>query len=232
VRDLTSAKAMAAIVAALGDWGQRIVFIGGAVAPLLQTDPPLPRVRPTDDVDAIAATLSYPDYGKLEQALRDAGFKHGGVTGHATHAHRWYTPDGTKFDLVPYGDHLGASGNQWDEIAARDAVSTIIDGVEVRHVSATGFLVLKWAAYVDRGASNPIGSEDIEDILGVLASRPTILGEITAASAQVRTYLRDCATALIAHPDFADALDAHLSPALNRAAVVASVRTTLKTIAV
>lgn len=102
---------MAAIVAALDDWGQRIVFIGGAVAPLLQTDPPLPRVRPTDDVDAIAATLSYSDYGKLEQALRDAGFKHGGVTGHATHAHRWYTPDGTKFDLVPYGDHLGTNGN-------------------------------------------------------------------------------------------------------------------------
>jgi hypothetical protein len=222
---------MAAIVAALGDWGQRIVFIGGAVAPLLQTDPPLPRVRPTDDVDAIAATLSYPDYGKLEQALRDAGFKHGGVTGHATHAHRWYTPDGTKFDLVPYGDHLGASGNQWDEIAANDAVSTIVDGVEVRHVSATGFLVLKWAAYADRGANNPVGSEDIEDILAVLASRPSILGEIAAASDRVRTYLRDCATTLIAHPDFADALDAHLGPALNRAAVIASVRTTLKTIA-
>jgi hypothetical protein len=220
---------MAAIVAALGDWGQRIVFIGGAVAPLLQTDPPLPRVRPTDDVDAIAATLSYPDYGKLEQALRDAGFKHGGVTGHATHAHRWYTPDGTKFDLVPYGDHLGASGNQWDEIAANDAVSTIVDGVEVRHVSATGFLVLKWAAYADRGANNPVGSEDIEDILAVLASRPSILGEIAAASDRVRTYLRDCATTLIAHPDFADA--AHLGPALNRAAVIASVRTTLKTIA-
>ena len=61
MRDPASAKAMAAIVTALGEWGQRIVFIGGAVAPLLQTDPPLPRVRPTDDVDAIAATLSYPD---------------------------------------------------------------------------------------------------------------------------------------------------------------------------
>jgi hypothetical protein len=65
----------------------------------------------------------------------------------------------------------------------------------------------------------------------VLASRPSILGEIAGASYQVRTYLGDCATALISHPDCADALDAHLGPAQNRASVVASVRTTLKTIA-
>jgi hypothetical protein len=37
----------------------RIVFIGGAIAPLLQVEPPFGSARPTGDVDAIAVTVSY-----------------------------------------------------------------------------------------------------------------------------------------------------------------------------
>jgi predicted nucleotidyltransferase len=225
---------MAEIAKALGDWGPRVVFIGGAVAPLLQTEPPLPRVRATDDVDAVAATASYAEYVRLEEALRELGFKHAGVLARddrTQHAHCWIAPNGTAFDLVPFGDHLGASGNKWDSVAVETAVSVQIDGVELRHVSAPGFLVLKWAAYTDRGADYPIGSDDIEDILAVIASRPSILQEIEAASDEIRGYLRANAAALMAHPDFADTLDAPLTPAANRVEVVASVRRILSAMA-
>lgn len=229
-----SVHAMAEIATALGDWGHRVVFIGGAVAPLLQTDPPLPRVRATDDVDAVAATVSYAEYTRLEQALRDSGFRHGGVLGRddrTLHAHRWIAPNGTVFDLVPFGDHLGASGHTWDAVAVETAISVRIDGVELRHVSASGFLVLKWAAYSDRGADYPIGSDDIEDLLAVIASRPSLLNEIKASSDEIRGYLRTSAAALLAHPDFADTMDAHLNPAANRIEVIASVRQILSAIA-
>jgi predicted nucleotidyltransferase len=210
------------------------VFIGGAIAPLLQSDPPFPRVRPTDDVDAVAATTSYADSAALEGALRNLGFRHGGLAGGAEsrhHAHRWYAPDGTPFDLVPQGEHLGASGNKWDAVAVRTAVSITIEGVTIRHVSAPGFLVLKWAAYVDRGHDNPMASTDLEDILALLASRPTILDEIATTPDDIRAYLRDRATALIAHADYADVLDAHLNNAVHRAEVIRAVRRTLEVIA-
>jgi len=39
----------------------RIAFVGGCVTGLLLTDPAAPPVRPTLDVDAIAAIASYTD---------------------------------------------------------------------------------------------------------------------------------------------------------------------------
>ncbi len=223
---------MAAIAAALGVWNEKIVFIGGAIAPLLQTDPPMPRVRATDDIDAIVATVTYADQGKLEGVLRDAGFKHAvGTEARQHHAHRWISPTGMPFDLVPTGNHLGTTGNPWDRVAFDTAVRTVIHGVEIRHASAPGFLVLKWEAYKDRGSDNPRVSTDIEDILAVLASRPAILAEIAASPVHIRSYLRTGAATLLAHQDYADSLDAHLNSAANRIAVITRVRKILSEIA-
>lgn len=57
---------------ALGDLRERVVFIGGSVAPILQTDPPFDRARPTKDVDAIASTASYGDFAALGDACGSA----------------------------------------------------------------------------------------------------------------------------------------------------------------
>lgn len=222
------------IAVALGPWRERVVFIGGAIAPLLQTEPPFPHVRPTDDVDAVATTVKYTEHAQLEQFLRDAGFRHAGVMGtdHRTqHAHRWVSPAGVLFDLVPSGEHLGASGNKWDAIALEAAVRTVVGGVEIRHVNAPGFLVLKWAAYLDRGANKPMDSEDIEDIVALLVSRPLIVEEIAAASGHIGRFLKDRAAEFISDADFADSLDAHLNNAENRIQVTDIARKTLQAIA-
>ncbi len=229
-----SITAIVSVALALGAWRDRVVFIGGAIAPLLQTDPPFPHVRATDDVDAVATTVNYTEHAKLEQFLRDAGFRHASLMGtdrQTPHAHRWVSPTGVLFDLVPFGEHLGASGNKWDAIAVQTAVRTVVDGVEVRHVSAPGFLVLKWAAYLDRGSNEPMDSADIEDIVAVLVSRPLILEEITAASDEIRQFLKESAAELISHIDFADSLDAHLNNAENRIQVTDIARKTLQAIA-
>src|SRR5690554_4283743 len=52
-----------------------VVFIGGAVLPLLITDPAAYLVRPTDDVDVIVEVASRPDYDNLEAELRERGFR-------------------------------------------------------------------------------------------------------------------------------------------------------------
>jgi predicted nucleotidyltransferase len=212
---------VAAVARALGELRERVVFIGGAIAPLLQQEPPYPVSRPTDDVDAIAVTTSYADFDRLQERLRSKQFKE---MPDAEHAHRWSAPDaeGTKFDLVPVGQHLGASGNPWDEAALASAVETEIEpGLVIRHVSAPGFLALKFAAFQDRGSDDPYTSHDLEDIFALIASRPGIVAEIASAPPEIRAFLIEWVRRLTARDDLDDLLPAHLgNVARTRAATV------------
>lgn len=45
-----------------GDLKERMVFLGGAATSLLVTDPALPHIRTTFDVDVIVEVLSRMDY--------------------------------------------------------------------------------------------------------------------------------------------------------------------------
>lgn len=51
-----------------------MVFVGGAVAGLLITDPAMPAIRPTEDVDMICRAVVRADYYRVEAALRERGF--------------------------------------------------------------------------------------------------------------------------------------------------------------
>jgi predicted nucleotidyltransferase len=187
---------VAAVAADLGDLAARVVFIGGAVAPLLQTNPPFPRARVTSDVDGVVASGSYAESERLHRELARRGFRR--AIRDTRHVHRWICPSGIPFDLVPAGKHLGGSGNPWDVLAIETAVEVTIGGIAIRHVSAPGFLAQKWAAHHDRGREDPLGSHDLEDILAVLASRPAILEEVAAAPAALRAYVAAQATGFLA----------------------------------
>ena len=58
----------------LGSLRERVVFLGGAATSLLITDPALPHIRTTLDVDVIVEVLSRMDYYRLEESLRKLGF--------------------------------------------------------------------------------------------------------------------------------------------------------------
>ncbi len=98
---------VAAVAVALGDLRERVVFIGGAIAPLLQTNPPFPRARPTSDVDGVIATTVYAEAQHFHDALVARGFRRDLTD--PRHAHRWIAPHGVPFDLVPTGALLGGS---------------------------------------------------------------------------------------------------------------------------
>jgi predicted nucleotidyltransferase len=188
-REHPSVQRLARVARALGPLNARLVFIGGAVAPILQTHSPFSSARVTRDVDGVAATISASDHAVLQDALRARGFREGTME---AHAHRWIAPDGSLFDLVPAGDHLGASGQLWDQLAIQTATELQLEpDLSVRHVNAPVFLALKFAAYHDRGASDPFASHDLEDIVGVIASRPAIEREVQHAPDSVRTFVRE-----------------------------------------
>lgn len=53
-----------------------LVFVGGAVAGLLITDPAMPAIRPTEDVDLLVQALTLADYHRVEKTLAARGFVH------------------------------------------------------------------------------------------------------------------------------------------------------------
>lgn len=220
---------LAAVARELGELRGQVVFIGGAILPLLQMRPPFAGARPTSDVDAVALTDSYAADGRLAAALRTGGFTH---RPDGQHMHRWYGPSGVPFDLVPVGDHPGSAGNPWDIVAARTAVETAIQpGLIIRHASAPALLALKWSAHADRGADDVLASHDLEDICALIASRPGLLEECAAAERPTRAFLADSARAFLALPFADDALAGHLNNATDAPTVIASVRERLDAMA-
>jgi hypothetical protein len=219
-----STQRIGRVVVALGPLANDVVFIGGAIAPLLQTDPPFAGSRPTKDVDGVVASSSYTDAGTLHETLRQLGFVQ--PPDQDRHIHRWKSPgqDGDLLDLVPAGEHPGGSGQLWDRIALESSIVTELDGgVSVRHASACAFMGLKWAAFDDRGAADPTGSHDLEDILALVASRPTLAEEVAAAGDTLRREIVGRARQLLADPWLQDLLAAHLNNAEDRAYAIRTV---------
>ncbi len=58
----------------LGALLERVVFLGGSATGLLITDPAVPDVRMTQDVDMIVEAATWLEYHRLEQALLEKGF--------------------------------------------------------------------------------------------------------------------------------------------------------------
>ncbi len=225
-----SVQRLARVALALGELRERVVFIGGAVAPLLQTEKVLPGTRVTKDVDAVCLSASYTQYASAQAELRSRGFRED--TSSLGHIHRWHSPDGDVLDLVPAGEHLGASGQEWD-IAALETSETlqVANGVEIRVVSASVFLALKFAAHYDRGRDDARSSQDLEDIVALLASRPTIVNEVASCPPNVRTFLISNCQGLLNDPYLEDVIAAHLGNAFDPATSARVVRDRISQIA-
>lgn len=190
-----SVERIISLVRELGTLADDVVFIGGAIAPLLHTDSPLPSPRATKDVDGVVASRDYDDLERLHDALRNRGFRHD--VSHTAHVHRWVAPSGELFDLVPSGSHLGGSGNERDAAAIASATTVRMDGVTFRHACAPAFIAMKIGAFNDRGGGDARSSHDIEDVVALIASRSTIVSDVDAADSPVRSRVRSFASNLL-----------------------------------
>jgi hypothetical protein len=127
--------------------------------------------------------------------------------------HRWRSPAAIPFDLVPAGDHPGGSRSDWDALALKGPVVLSIDGVVIRHVPAAIFVAMKLGAYADRGNGNVHASHDIEDVIALMASRPSIVDDVRGAHAKVRKNVARFAAALAASGIAEDVVAGHLNNA-------------------
>ncbi len=190
----------------LGDLAEEVVFVGGSAAGLLITDPAIPDVRPTMDIDVIVEIGSRGDYYRLQDRLRERGFReavdepvlcrfrHGSII----------------LDVMPTDPDILGFANRWYDAAARNAQTLEIDGVWLRAVTPAYFLATKLEAFHGRGKRDFMASHDMEDIIAVLDGRLGIVEDVRDADEDVRQYLADECAALLGDGDFMDALSGHL----------------------
>jgi hypothetical protein len=204
-----SAEPVIRVAEALGPLLPEVVFLGGAILPLLLTDPAAPPARGTEDVDVVLESHSRVHYYRFESALRERGFRNDSSDG--APVCRWIV-QGIKLDVMPVDPVILGFSNPWYPEALSSAVPMeLAPGITIRLASSAAFLATKFAAFLDprRGGGDFVASRDLEDILSLVDGRPELDGEIRTASPTLRAFLGKTIADLLHQRRFLDALPGH-----------------------
>ena len=194
----------------LGELKDKVVFVGGCATGLFITDPAMPDVRVTQDVDVIVEVTSRREYYRLEKELRKRGFRQDMQEG--APICRWLI-DTIKVDVMPTQSDILGFTNRWYLPAIRHSVRVEIEKtLTIQLVAPAYFLATKIEAFGGRGSGDYMASHDIEDIIAVLDGRPEIVTEISNSSDNLKKFLADTFRLLLANSEFRDAIPGHLPP--------------------
>lgn len=192
------------IAEALGELREQVVFVGGAVAGLLVTDPLADPVRATRDVDAVV-NASRATFYRIEEQVAARGFARD-VSSEVIC--RWvHKASGVLFDLMPVQPEVLGFSNRWYPYAVETAMPVDLgDRVTIRLVSAVAFVATKLEAFAGRGGGDFLTSHDLEDILNIVDGREELAEELAAAPAALRQAVAAAFAALLANQDFVNVL--------------------------
>ena len=194
----------------LGNLRDKVVFVGGCATGLFITDPAMPEVRATQDVDVIVEVTSRMEYYRLEEELRSRGFKQD-LSENAPIC-RWLV-DVIKVDIMPTQEEILGFSNRWYLPAIKNADHIKLENeLTIKLVSPPYFLATKIDAFKGRGGGDYMASHDMEDIITILDGRPEIVSEIRSSSDDLKDFLSRTFRILLASDEFLDSIPGHLSP--------------------
>ncbi|MGE4350363.1 MAG: hypothetical protein AB7D28_11460 [Candidatus Berkiella sp.] len=186
-----------------------LVFLGGCATAALITDPSVPEVRATFDVDCIVDAISQSEYYKIEKKLRDKGFKQ---SHNDDIICRWHYDD-MILDVMPTDEKILGFGNRWYKSAIKHTITySLTENISINVVSSPYFFATKLEAFHTRGNSDFMASHDFEDIVSVLDGRANIIYEIIQSEYEVKEYLQSTFKEFINNRAFWDSLPGHFSP--------------------
>jgi predicted nucleotidyltransferase len=167
---------------------QQIAFVGGCTTALLLTDAlSLEQVRHTEDVDVIVHVLGHVGWAALQKQLRQKGFSDDMQSDGPICAMQL---DALRVDFMPDDPAILGFSNKWYADALRTATPYAINArLSIRLVQPAYFVATKLEAYLGRGNNDPLGSQDIEDILTLFDGHATLVDELTQAPALLREYI-------------------------------------------
>ncbi len=197
------------IAEALGDLREHVVFVGGAVAGLLVTDPLADPVRATRDVDAVVSA-NRAMFHRIEETVAQRGFARDVASGVIC---RWvHRESGMLLDLMPVQPEVLGFSNRWYPYAVETAESVSLGtDVTIRVVGAVAFVATKLEAFKGRGGGDYLSSHDIEDVLNVVDGREELANELSAAPAEIRLAVGVGFRHLLDDPNFANGLPGMLA---------------------
>lgn len=187
-----------------------LVFVGGAVAGLLITDPAMPAIRPTEDVDLVVQATVLREYHAAEAALKGRGF----VQDMSADAPicRWRIGTLT-VDVMPMDKSVLGFANRWYPLAVATAQPfSLPSGKEIKLIIAPVFVATKLEAFADRGKGDFLFSHDLGDIIAIIDGRDSLLDECRQVAPDLKVYLQLKFTELMNNASFRQALSGHLSP--------------------
>lgn len=192
------------IAQALGTLREQVVFVGGAVAGLLVTDPLASSVRATRDVDAVV-NAGRTTFHRIEETVAACGFARD--VGSEVICRWVHKASGVVFDLMPVQPEVLGFSNRWYPYAVETAVPVDLgQGVVIRLVSAVAFVATKLEAFASRGGGDFLSSHDLEDILNIVDGREELVSEMRMAPPELREAVAAALHQLLAHPDFTNVL--------------------------
>ncbi|HBO6306573.1 MULTISPECIES: nucleotidyl transferase AbiEii/AbiGii toxin family protein [Pseudomonas] len=186
-------QAMLCLVAkALGpDLCQQMTFVGGCTTGLLLTDDyTREQVRSTDDVDLIVHVMGPVGFARLQETLREHGFRVSAEEGDENFPICAMKLGDLRVDFMPDDDSLGFSNRWYKDAMATSTAYDLDQETTINLVSPVYFVATKLEAWKGRGRGDALASRDIEDILNLIDGRPELQDEIQSAVDEVRDYIR------------------------------------------
>ena len=189
---------------------EQMVFVGGAVAGLLITDPALPAIRPTEDVDMVVQATVLREYHAAEAALRAQGFVQDMEIDEPIC--RWRI-GAVIVDVMPMEKAVLGFANRWYPLAIDTAEYFVLpSGLRIRLIQAPVFIATKLEAFADRGKGDFLFSHDLGDLIAIIDGRESLLAECKSHTLELKAYLQTKFSALIENRAFMQALSGHLPP--------------------
>ena len=194
----------------VGSLWEKVVFVGGCATGLFITDPAMPEVRVTKDVDVIIDIATRMEYSRLEADPRSKGFRND-ISEDAPLC-RWVV-DGIKVDVMPTKKDILGFSNHWYLPAIENANDARLKNeLAIKLVASPYFLATKIEAFKGRGKGDYIASHDMEDIITVLDGRREIVDEIKNSCDELKTFLSTTFRIFLADENFLDAIPGQLLP--------------------
>lgn len=189
---------------------EQFVFVGGAVAGLLITDPAMPGIRPTEDVDLVVQATVLREYHAAEAALKAQGF----VQDMSADAPicRWRILN-LSVDVMPMDKSVLGFANRWYPLAVATAQPFALpSGKVIKLIIAPVFVATKLEAFADRGKGDFLFSHDLGDIIAIIDGCDSLLDECRQVAPELQAYLQLKFAELMSNSAFRQALSGHLSP--------------------
>lgn len=197
------------IATALGELGDRVVFVGGCVAQLYSNGGNEAEIRPTADVDCVVDLSSYKDYCDFCEQLRARHFSNDITLG--APICRWTFED-ELIDFMPKENCPIGTSNRWYAPGLRHRIIyEISKGIFIRILPVIYYVGTKLEAILSRGGNDLRFSHDFEDLIYVLNYSENFIEEFKASDDnQLKDYFKEQFTWLLSRDNIREEIECAL----------------------